>query len=183
MRTFIYTIAFSALSVVLCAQNTFVKGYILAEKGDTIKGEVRLNAKKEGDNYYKVFFKDNNGMQKNYKPEKTKGYGFENKHFVSMESDGEVKYFEVVVKGSLSLYKIMQEVMKMNELFFEAEYYLTTGGENKPIAVKESKFKKQITELMKDNAELAASYSEEKKFDLEKATDLIKSYNAWKAGK
>lgn len=165
------------------AQNNFVKGYVVTEKGDSLSGEVRTNPKKENEYYAKVFFKDPTGMQKNYKPEKTKAYGFEDKRFVSMESDGEMKYFQVLVSGPMSLYKSIFESMKMNEVTYDTEYYITTPEEKKPVVVKEAKFKKQIAELMKDNPELAASYAEEKKFDLEKATGLIKSYNSWKAGK
>ena len=122
-------------------------------------------------------------MQKNYKPEKTKGYGYENKRFLSVEADGEQRYFLVVTSGNINLYKVVLEEMKMNEPVYVAEYYISKEGENTPVPVKESKFKKQIAEFMKDNPEIAGSYSEEKKFDLEKATELINTYNSWKAGK
>jgi hypothetical protein len=167
----------------LKAQGNFVKGYVVNEKGDTLKGEVRLNPKKEQEIYTKVFLRDANGMQKNYKPEKTKGYGYEDKRFVSGITDNEARFFLVIIKGPVSLYKTVVESMKMNETVFESVYFLSTAADNIPVEVKESKFKKQIGEIMKDNPEIVASYAEEKKFDLEKATDLINRYNSWKSGK
>jgi hypothetical protein len=167
----------------MTAQNTFVKGYIITDKGDSLKGEIRLNPKKEQELYTKVFLKDASGLQKNYKPEKVKAYGYENKKYVSVVADGEAKFFLVIVSGPIGLYKTMVETMKMNEALVENEYYLSSESEKEPMVVKESKFKKQISELMKDNMEIVATYSEEKKFDLEKATELIKKYNAWKSGK
>jgi hypothetical protein len=183
MKTILISSALFLSFSVANAQNNFVKGYVLPDKGDTLKGEVRINPKKENEYFAKVFFKDATGVQKNYKPEKTKAYGFDDKRFISMELDGEMKFFQVLVSGPMSLYKSIYESMKMNEVTYQTEYYITSPEEAKPVVVKESKFKKQITELMKDNAEIAAAYSEEKKFDLEKATELIKSYNAWKSGK
>ena len=67
LALFLSLITFSAN-----AQIAFVKGYIINEKGDTVKGEVKINPKKEQDNYSKVFFKDESGTQKNYKANKVK---------------------------------------------------------------------------------------------------------------
>lgn len=182
MRTCIATFLFILTTAILNAQTSFVKGYIITDKGDSIKGEIRLNPKKENELFTKVFLKDANGLQKNYKPEKVKCYGYENKKYISVVADGEARFFLVVVSGPIGLYKTIVESMKMNESVIEDEYYLSNETEKAPMVVKESKFKKQITELMKDNLEIAATYSEEKKFDLEKATELIKKYNAWKSG-
>jgi hypothetical protein len=183
MKVLCISAAFAFGCFCATAQQTFVKGYVITDKGDTLRGEIRLNPKKEHEAYTKVFLKDLSGVQKNYKPEKTKGYGYDNKRFVPVTADGEARFFEVIVSGPISLYKTIGEVMRMNESVFEAEYFVARQDDKEPVIVKESKFKKQITELMKDNPEIAATYAEEKKFDLEKATDLINRYNAWKSGK
>lgn len=162
------------------SQQTYLKGYLVTDKGDTLIGEVKTNPKKEAELYAKVFFKDANGMQKSYKPEKTKGYGFGNRRFVAVTADGEGRYFEVLVQGAIGLYKTTVESTKMNETVFETVYYLSRAGETSPTPVKENKFKKQLLEFMNDNADIAAAYPEEKKFDPEKAVEVIKNYNNWK---
>lgn len=171
---------FFLLPFLAISQQTYVKGYLVTDKGDTLKGEIKTNPKKEPELYTKVFFKDANGMQKTYKPEKTKGYGFGSRRFVAVTADGEGRYFEILVQGTIGLYKTSVEATKMNETVFETLYYLSRAGDTSPTPVKENKFKKQLQELMKDNPDIAASYSEEKKFDPEKAAEVIQNYNNWK---
>lgn len=161
-------------------QITFEKGYIVDEKGDTLRGEVKTNPKKEHDNYNKVFFKDASGVQKNYKPNKLKAYGFANKHFVSMKHNDEDKFFCRLTQGNIILYKSAFEVVVMNETSYDFEYFLYREGDAKLTEVKEGKFKKQIQEWMKDKPDFAANYKDEKKLDVQSAMDMITKYNEWK---
>jgi hypothetical protein len=163
-------------------QPYFTPGYIVTTKGDTIKGEVKVNTKNEFEVYEKIAFKDPSGAQKNYKPAKIKAYGFNGQHYVSMTSDGEPRFYQLLVKGDISLYKMIFEAMRMNELSYDAEYYIAKPDSKKLVVVKENKFKKQITEWMKDNPELLNDYEDAKEFDQEKAMALINQYNSWKAG-
>lgn len=163
------------------AQSQMAKGYVVTNKGDTVRGEVKLN-KKEIDNYYKVTLKDPNGVQKNFKPEKTRAYAIENEQYVTMDSDGEKKFFKVLATGDINFYKLGFESMRMNEPVFEEEYYVARNGEKDLAVIKGSKFKKQMSDWMKDNPEFAEAYGDEKKFDLEKALLAINNYNSWKAG-
>ena len=168
------------LSYTSYSQITFVKGYLVGEKGDTLLGEVKTNPKKEQDNYNKVMFKDASGVQKNYKPNKVKGYGYANNHFVSKEHNEEVKFFKRMTDGPIVLYKAAFEVVVMNETSFDFEYYLFKEGDKKLTEVKEGKFKKQLQEWMKDNQEFADDYKDEKKLNAESAVDIINKYNTWK---
>lgn len=163
-------------------QPFFVKGYFISLKGDTVWGEVKVNPKKEMDVYEKFAFKDPSGAQKNYKPEKVKGYGFDDRNFISLDFDGEPKFYDVLANGPISFYKMVFEAMRMNELSYDSEYYVTKPGTDKVVVVKENKFKKQMTEIMKDNTEFIDKMEDSKDFDAEKATEIIKQYNAWKAG-
>lgn len=160
----------------------FLPGYIVNEKGDTLKGEVKYNPKKEQDCYSKVFFKDQAGTQKNYKPKKVKAYGFDGKHFMAMEFENELKYYRVLTTGSINFYKIMYEMISMNQPVIGAVYYISHKDDSKLKEVKEGKFKKQMTEWMKDNTEFLNNYEDEKEFNVESATEVIRQYNAWKAG-
>lgn len=159
------------------AQITFVKGYVLTETGDTIKGEVKINPKKEQDNYSKVFFKDATGTQKNYKPNKLKGYGFENQHFISMDYEGEPKFYKALVRGEISFYKMMFEVVNMNATSYDGEYFLTRKDDKKMSGVKEGKFKKQLQDMMSGASGYANEYEGDKKVNEESAVKAINNYN------
>lgn len=165
----------------LRAQITFVKGYFINEKGDTLKGEVKINPKKEHDNYNKVFFKDESGIQKNYKPnKKVKGYGFDNNHFVTITEDEETKFYKRLTTGDIILYKIAFEAINMNEVTYDFDYFLFRVGDKKMTNVKQNKFKKQLQEWMTGSAGFANDFKDEKLFNEASAIDVINKYNEWK---
>ncbi len=167
-------------SVAMLGQITFVKGYIVNDKGDTIQGEVKMNPKREKDNFLRVAFKAPDGTQKNYKANKLKGYGFGNKHFVAGEHDGELKFYQRLTNGEILLFKIMFEAIVMNESTFEPEYFIKQKNQTKYTEVKETKFRKQLQEFMKDNPSFAADYEDAKTFNVDKAIEIITNYNATK---
>jgi len=181
MKNTLLALILSLITFSANAQISFVKGYIINEKGDTVKGEVKINPKKEQDNYNKVFFKDESGTQKNYKANKIKAYGFENQNYIALDYDGEQKFYRVLAKGNVNFYKMMFEVVNMNATSFDGEYFVSHGESKKLTSVKEGKFKKQMAELMKDNTEFISSFEDEKKLNVEKAAEVVKQYNAWKA--
>lgn len=159
-------------------QGNFVKGYIITMKGDTLRGEVKINPKKEFDSYNKAVFKDASGVQKNYKPDKVKGYGFEGKDFVSSTYMDDHSFFKVLSKGRIMLLEVMYEVMKMNEIYYKNEYYFATEEEKEFVKLKENKVKKQLGEYMKDNTDILENLGDEK-FDIEKVTEVVNQYNSW----
>ncbi|MCA6436052.1 MAG: hypothetical protein IM600_14095 [Bacteroidetes bacterium] len=159
------------------SQISFVKGYLLNEKGDTLKGEIKINPKKEHDNNNKVFFKDEQGIQKNYKPNKVKGYGYNNNHYASMDCDGELKFYKVIAKGEISMFKMFFEEVNMNETNYVADYFLMKEGDKKMTDVKPSKLKKQLQEMMSGAASYASEYKGEKDIDEASAAQVINAYN------
>ncbi len=161
----------------LKSQITFVPGYIVNEKGDTLKGEVKFNPKKEQDNHNKVYFKDAQGLQKNYKPNKIKAYGFDKSHYVAMDIGGEEKYYKAIARGEISLYKMIFEEVKMNESSFVADYFLIKKGDKKMTDVKPNKFKKQLGEMMSGAAGYVSDYEDSKVLDEAKAAEVINKYN------
>lgn len=162
------------------AQITFVKGYLINDKGDTLKGEVKINPKKEHELYTKVFFKDESGVQKNYKPNKVKGYGFNSNHFISISQDEEALFYKRLTNGAIILYKTSFETVNMNETIHDHMWYLFKVGDKKITEVREGKFKKQLNEWMKDNQEIANEFKEEKEFNEASAIETIVKYNDWK---
>jgi len=163
------------------AQSTFVKAYIIQMNGDTIRGEAKINPKKELNNYNKVTFRDDSGIQKIYKPNKIKAYGFNDFHFVSYTTEGEFYFFNRILAGEISLFKLGFEAMRMNKPIYEEAFFLSHASNNELIDVKEGRFKKQLTDWMKDHPDFIEEYGDDKKFDVEKAIEVISHYNAWKA--
>jgi hypothetical protein len=164
------------------AQVTFVPGYMIDAKGDTLKGEVKTNPnpKKEADNFTKVFFKDANGVQKNWKPAKVKGYGFAGKHFVTITEKDESMFYQRLTNGPIILYKSAFEAVSATETTKEIYFCLWKEGDKKVTEVKETKFKKQIQEWMSGNAGFANDYEDGKTFNEAAAVDVINKYNDWK---
>lgn len=177
MKNALLSLLLSLISITLTSQITFVKGYIVTEKGDTLKGEVKINPKKEQDNYSKVFLKEESGTQKNYKPNKVKAYGFENQHFISTDYEGEPKFYKILVRGEISLYKMMFEIVNMNSTSYEGEYYIIRKDDKKMTVVKEGKFKKQLQEMMSGASGYANEYEGEKKINEESAIKAISNFN------
>lgn len=169
---------FSAFS-----QVTFVKGYLIDTDGDTLKGEIKMNPKKDFDLFNKVFFKDESGVQKNYKPDKVKGYGFDNKNFISSTYENEPMFYKVLCKGPVMLYEMMYETQIMNEISYKSEYFVARKEDKEYTRLKPVKYKKQLSEFMKDNTDIAQNAEEEKKFEIEKVMELVNQYNDWAKSK
>jgi hypothetical protein len=138
-----------------------------------------MNPKKEFDLYNRVFFKDETGVQKNYKPDKVKGYGFENKHFVASKYEGDIMFYKVLSKGKIMLYEMMYEVQQMNEISYKSDYFIALNNASEYEKLKQNKYKKQLGEWMKDNQEIIQNADDEKKFEIEKAVELVNQYNDW----
>jgi len=166
----------------LKAQTVYEKGYLVNEKGDTLVGEIKINQKKEFEIYTKVGFRDEKGMQKNYKPEKVNAFGFKDRVFVKMEYGSDWMYYEVLSRGDISFYKLVFEgLYKTKKL--ETEYFVWKTGSKKLQDLKTSKFKKSMMDLMEDHLDSINEYEEpeDKQFDEVKAAQVISNYNAWKA--
>jgi hypothetical protein len=173
--------AFSLIFSGAFAQITFVKGYVIQASGDTMKGEIKINPKKEFDCYYKVFFRDPSGVQKNYKPEKVKGYGFNGKDFLTSKYEGEPAFYKVLTRGHIMLFEIMYETMQMNEISYKNEYYVAKKEDKEYERLKTNKLKKQLGEMMKDNPDMVENIDE--KFEIEKVVDVVNQYNTWSRSK
>jgi hypothetical protein len=168
------------LPLSLLSQQGFAPGYIVGIAGDTVRGEVKVNEKKPQEHYLKVMFRDNKGMQKTYKPNKIKGYGFKDMSFVAYGEGEEATFYKALVQGPVSLFELMYEGLRMNKVAIETEYYLALPGAKHLDAVKERNFRKQLSGVMADNPSMAEQYPEDKQFDPEAATAAIREYNAWK---
>lgn len=159
------------------SQVTFAKGYLVELDGDTLKGEVKMNPKKDFDLFNKVFFKDASGVQKNYKPDKVKAYGFDGKHFIASLYEKEMMFYKVLCNGTVRLYEMMCETQIMNEISYKSEYFLSRKDDKEFTRLKPVKYKKQLSEFLKDNPDIVQDTEDDKKFEIEKIADLITRYN------
>lgn len=173
----LFLVFFCTVAQSILSQQNFVIGYIVGINGDTTKGEVKTNPKKEFDYHNKVIFRDANGVQKTYKPNKVKAYGFEGNNYSAMDVGGEDKYYKIIAIGEISMYKMMFEEVKMNETSYIPEYFLKKTGDKKMTDVNSKKFKKQLQEMMSGSAGYANDYKGDKDIDEKSAAEVINAYN------
>lgn len=169
-------VAVIAFSFKAQAQSAFFPGYIILLTGDTIKGEVKMNPKKDLDLFSKVTFKKGNEAPKVYKANKVKEYKVEKFVFVSRNIEGEQVFIKRISTGLVNLYEWKIEVMQMNDIKEKVDYFMEKVGEVGPVKIKSSKFKKQVADAMGDNEEILKGL-ENKKYDFENIVEVFEEYN------
>jgi hypothetical protein len=168
--------AIMAFNSTASAQVKYSPGYVIMLNGDSLKGEIKRNLKREYDNFTKASFRKKEGGEvKSFSPAKIKEYCVDGIIFVSRNVDGEQVFVKCISRGVMNLYESQIEVMQMNEIKVKSDYYLEkSGGEF--VKVKSSKFKKQMTDAMADNEEIVKAL-EEKKYDYENIVEVVNAYN------
>jgi hypothetical protein len=168
-----------ALPFISFAQQTLVKGYIVQMNGDTVRGDVKINPKKEFELFSKVAFVEPNGMQRIYKADKIRSYSYDGKVFTAVKNDGESVFYKTLSQGALDLFELRYEVLLMNELKVKNEYFMRKKGSDEYVKIKHGRFKKQLAEEMSDNSRLVKELEENKKIELENMIDVFNQYNTW----
>ncbi|HEX8516620.1 MAG TPA: hypothetical protein VF868_10500 [Bacteroidia bacterium] len=158
------------------AQVKYFPGYVIMLNGDSLKGEIKKNMKREFDNFAKASYRKKEGSEtKNFTPAKIKEYYVDGSTYVSRNVDGEQVFVKRISEGAVNLYESQVEVMQMNDIKVKSDYYMEkSGGEF--VKVKSSKFKKQMTDVMADNEEIVKAL-EEKKYDYENIVEVVNTYN------
>jgi hypothetical protein len=82
------------------------EGYYIGKKNDTVRGQVRTNPEDETE-FYKQFHFMPKGKTKLaiFDPNKTKGYGYDDRHFVAVPYEGGEIFVERLAQGRLNLFK------------------------------------------------------------------------------
>ncbi len=158
------------------AQVKYYPGYVIMLNGDTVKGEIKKNLKKEFDNFTKAAYRKKDGSDiKTFAPTKIKEYAVDGVTFVSRNIDGEQVFVKQLSKGLVTLYEAQVEVYQMNEIKVMSDYYMEkSAGEF--VKIKSGKFKKQVEEAMSDNTEIVKAL-EDKKYEYENIVELFNAYN------
>jgi hypothetical protein len=165
-----------AFKVKTFAQAKYFPGYVVMLNGDTLKGEVKKNPKREFDSFTKAAYRKKEGGEiKTFNPTKIKEYCVEGVIFVSRNVDGEQVFVKRLSKGSVNLYESQIEVLQMNDIKVKSDYYMEKkSGEF--MKIKSGKFQKQVVEAMSDNEEIVKAL-EEKKYEYGNIVELFNAYN------
>jgi hypothetical protein len=180
-KTFSLLLLFSVFTISsLHAELVYKTGYVVLLSGDSVKGDIRVNTKKELPLFEKVAVKIGEST-KTYKPEQVKEYGFESTHFVARKVDGEMQFLKVLSAGRINLYELQFEVQRGNDLVVDSEYYIEKNdGTSEMQKAKSGKFKKTVAELMSDNTALVSRVQgEDKKYEIPEMTQVVMEYNSW----
>lgn len=164
------------------AELVWKAGYVILNSGDTLKGEIKYNTKKELSLFTKVTLKNAENVQKNYKPEDVKEFAYEDVHFLSRIMDKEPVFLKLVSAGQINLFEWQFEVYHGDQTEVEKDFYIEKiGSEAKePEKLKGSKFKKTVSELMSDNMDLVSRVeNDDKKYEIAEMQSVIEEYNDW----
>ena len=161
---------------------TSSQGYVVTNKGDTLKGEIIERDKKTGLRFEgdKIKLIISPTEKKSYSPGKIKMYYNGENVFESVEyKSEEFAFMQVIDKGELTLYQLDLERDKKGEIeVYETQYYVKKTTEKAAIRVKENNFKKDVGALVKDNEDMLDEVNN-KDLVFEDLEKVIKDYNAW----
>jgi hypothetical protein len=178
---FSITIVLSAIVVAFnsnaFAQASYYKGYVILVSGDTLKGEIKMNPKREFDNFTKASYRKSEGSEiKTFNPKKIKEYYVNGVIYVSRNVEGEQVFMKQLSGGLVNLFEAQIEVYQMNELKIKSDYYMEKVGETGPVKIKSGKFRKQVEEVMSDNLEIVKGL-QDKTYDYDNIVEVFNSYN------
>lgn len=165
------------------AELVWKTGYVILNNGDTLKGEIKYNTKKELSLFTKVTFRQAEKV-KNYKPEDLKEFSYEETRFLTRTMDKELVFLKLVSAGAINLFEWQFEMMHGEKTIVDMDYYIEKVGssEKEPQKLKGNKFKKTVAELMNDNTELVARVeADNKKYEIGEMQSVIEEYNDWYA--
>ena len=156
-----------------------VKGYVITLKGDTVRGDIKINPKKEAEPYVKVSVKNEKGEAKSFKAEKAKLYVAENITYVAKKFNDETFFFKVISTGAITLYELHYEefsVANANEAVVKTDYFMEKSDGGELVKIKSGKFRKQVSDVMQDN-EVIVQDINEKKYTYDNLQELFEEYN------
>jgi hypothetical protein len=166
----------TAFSFTASAQAKYFTGYVIMLNGDTLKGEIKKNPKREFDNFTKAAYRKKEGSEmKTFNATKIKEYCVDGITFVSRNVEGEQVFVKRLSKGAVNLYESQIEVLQMNDLKVKSDYYMEKDA-GEFVRIKSGKFKKQVQEVMSDNEEIVKAL-EEKKYEYDNIVELFNAYN------
>jgi hypothetical protein len=174
---------FLALVLVFVFKNTqaqllWKKGFVLLSNGDTVKGEIKVNPKKEFDLYSKVMVRKSEEEKRTFNPSKAKEFCFEDTRFISRQVDGENSFVKCLSLGAVNLYQYQYEMQSGSSIVYRSEYYIEKASSSEMVRVKSGHFRKIVEEYMGDNSDLVKDVMD-KKYDFDQLAEVVQTYNSW----
>ncbi|HEV7231860.1 MAG TPA: hypothetical protein VGO45_11055 [Bacteroidia bacterium] len=160
------------------AQLLWKKGYVLLASGDTVKGEIKVNPKKEFDFYSKVMVKKSEDEKKTFNPAKVKEFCFDETRFVSRQVEGENSFVKCLALGAVNLYEHQYEWQSGNSIVYKSEFFIEKANSSEMVRVKSGHFRKIVEQYMGDNAGLLKDV-QDKKYDFDQLAEVVQAYNTW----
>ncbi len=126
-----FTLSFLIVMLFMCgsvsAQVKYSKGYVLMQNNDTLRGEIKTNAKREFDSFIKVFYRKSEGNEvKTFLPQKIKGYAVDSSFFVTRKIDGDMMFAKLLSSGTMTenVYEVQTQYDAMNTTKTASDYYI-----------------------------------------------------------
>jgi hypothetical protein len=160
------------------AQLLWKTGYVVLNSGDTVKGEIKVNAKKEFDFYSKVMVKKSEEEKKTFNSTKAREFCFDGTKFVSRLVEGESSFVKCLSMGAINLYEHQYEWQSGNSIVYKSEFFIEKANSKEMVRVKSGHFKKIVDEYMGDNADLVKDVHD-KKYDFDQLAEVVQTYNSW----
>lgn len=159
------------------AQLKYYKGYVIPLKGDTLKGEIESNPKKEIDHFRKIKYRARAGMPtKGFIAGKIKEYKMDSTIFISRKIDDQDVFIKLIVPGKINIYEGRTEDVDGKEVTLLPDYFYLKGEETVLVQDKPSRFKKQMMALMADNTDITKAISDDT-YTYSNVLELFKAYN------
>ncbi len=164
----------------------FAAGYYIGKKNDTVKCQVKINPDDKTDFYKEfAFVTPRNKKPKTLLPPQTKAYGFNGRHFVSLEVGGEKIFAERLTSGRLRFYEYrfngkMDGLPAVESVFYIRDTY--ADGEHsylqEPHKLSNKFYKKALKPYLQDQPMLWSDL-DKFNFDKEKVVQIIKEFNSF----
>ncbi len=157
-------------------------GWVITNKGDTIKGEILERDKKTGLRFEgdKIRLTNAANEKKTYAPGRIKAYYNGETYYESVPfKEDEFGFMELVSTGVLNLYRLDLERDKKGEIeVYDTQYYVRKSSDKKGVAtrIKDNNFKKEMTTFCKDNQDIIDLIND-KDYVFEDLEKLVKDYN------
>lgn len=174
---FLYLFILSAVAPALFGQAEYAQGFIVNTKGDTVKGEIKLNRKNEMEIYTKVMFREKNpGPARQLVPSKIHGFSFDGLEYASVRQDNQWVFMQVVCRGKITFFEYKPPVAMGNERM-QSQYFLMKGGYEEMVQFfVDSKAKKHLKEYIADDKTLLKEIESET-MDYSGLVQTINKYN------
>jgi len=164
----------------------FAPGYYINNKNDTIRGQVQINPSDPTEFYRQfAFISGRSKKPKVIRAGQTKAYGFDGKHFVALETEGQKLFVERLTFGRLRFYEYTYNTNIKGQQSFESIHFIKDIlAEGKYSDLKEPRkishkfYKKSLKPYMRDQP-MIWSDLDKYTFSREKVIQAITEFNQY----